>query len=208
METVRDFIFLGSKILADCDCSHEIKRCLLLGRKAMINLDSILISRDCFANKGLYSQSYGFSRSHVWIWELDCKECWVWRIDAFGLWCWRRFLRVPWTARKSNQSILKEINPELEGLMLKLKLQFFGQLMGRTDSLEKTLLLGKIAGWRRGDIRGWDGWMASSTQWTWIWTSSGSWWWTGKPCVLQSMGSQRVGHDWVTELNWRGTLNV
>ena len=135
------------------------------------------------------------------MWDLELKKAEHWRIDAFGLWCWRRFLRVPWTARKSNQSILKEINPELEGLMLKLKLQFFGQLMGRTDSLEKTLLLGKIAGWRRGDIRGWDGWMASSTQWTWIWTSSGSWWRTGKPGMLQYMGSQRVGHDWVTGLN-------
>ena len=125
------------------------------------------------------------------------------RIDAFELWCWRRLLRVPWTARRSNQSILKEINPEysLEGLMLKLKLQYFGHLMWRTDSLEKTLMLGKIGAGGEGDDRGWDGWMASPTQWTWVWVNSRSWWWTGRPGVLWFMGSQRVGHDWVTELN-------
>ena len=119
------------------------------------------------------------------------------------LWCWRRLFRVPWTARRSNQSILKEINPEysLEGLMLKLKLQYFGHLMQRTDSLEKTLMLGKMKEGEEGDDRGWDGWVASPTQWTWVWGSFGSWWWTGKPGVLQSMGSQRVGPDWATELN-------
>ena len=126
------------------------------------------------------------------------------RIDTFELWCWKRLLRVPWTAKRSNQSILKEISPEyaLEGLMLKLKLQYFGHLMRRADSFEKTLMLGKIEGGERDD-RGWDGWMASPTQWTWVWVNSRSWWWTGRPDVLQSMGSQRVGHDWVTELNWR-----
>ena len=123
------------------------------------------------------------------------------RIDAFELWCWR-LLRVPWTARKSNQSILMEIRPEysLEGLMLKLKLQYIGHLMQRNDSLEKTLMLGKIEGRRK---RGWqrqDGWMASPARWRWVWASSESWW-TGKPGVLQSMGSQTVGHDWATELN-------
>ena len=125
------------------------------------------------------------------------------RIDAFELWCWRRLLRVPWTARRSNQSIIKEISPEysLEGLMLKLKLQYFGHLMQRSDSLEKTLMLGKIKV-GEGDDRGWDGWLASLTQWTWVWVNSGSWWWTGRPGVLQSMGSQRDGHDWATELNW------
>ena len=109
-----------------------------------------------------------------------------WRIDGFQLWCCNRLLKVPWTARRSNQSILKEINTEysLEGLMLKLKLQYFGYLMQRTDSLEKILMLGKIVG------RGWDGWMASLSRWTWVWASSGSWWWTGKPGVLQSTGSQ------------------
>ena len=150
---VRNFIYEGSKITAYGDCSHEIKRYLLLGRKAMTNLDSILKSRD-FANKVLSSKSYGFSSSHVWMWKLNSKKSECWRIDAFELWCWRRLLRVPWTARRSNQSILKEISPgcSLKGLMLKLKLQYFGHLMQRTDSLEKTLMLGKIEGGRR---RGW-----------------------------------------------------
>ena len=132
------------------------------------------------------------------------KKAEHWRMDAFELWCWRRLLRVPWTSRRSNQSILKEISPEhlLGGLMLKLKLYYFGHLMRRTDSLEKTLVLGKIAGGRRMDDRGWGGWMASSMWWTWVWVSSWSWWWTGKPVMLQSLGSQRVGHDWATELNW------
>ena len=126
----------------------------------------------------------------------------------FELWCWRRLLRVPWTARRYNQSILKEISPgcSLEGLMLKLKLQYFGHLIWRADSFEMTLRLGKIEGRRRRDNRGWDGWMASLTQWTWVWVNSGSWWWTGKPDVLWFMGSQRVGHDWATELNWMNDI--
>ena len=130
------------------------------------------------------------------------KKAEHWRIDAFELWFWRRLLRVPWTARRSNQCVLKEISPEysLEGLMLKLKLQSFGHLRWRTSFLEKTLMLGRFEGRRRGD-RGLDSWMASPTQWTWVWASSRSWWWTGKPEVLQSMGSQRVRRDWVTELN-------
>ena len=121
--------------------------------------------------------------------------------------CKRRFLRVPWTARRSNQSILKEISPEysLEGPMQKLKLQYFGDLMRRTDSFERPwcwerLRAGEGATW------GWDDWMASPTQWAWVWASSGSWWWTGRPGILQSIGSQRVGHDWVTELNWTDPL--
>ena len=123
------------------------------------------------------------------------------RIDAFELWCWRRLLRILWTARRSNQSILKEISPEysLEALMLKLKLQYFGHLMWRTDSFEKTLWERLKAG-GEGDDRGWDGWMALPTQRPWVWVNSGSWWWTRKPDVLQSMGSQRVGHVWATEL--------
>ena len=112
LETVADFIFLGSKITADGDCSHEIKRRLLLGRKVMTNLDSILKSRHYFVNKGPSSQGYGFSSGHVWMWELYIKKAECQRIDAFELWCWRRLLRVPWTARRSNQSILKEISPE------------------------------------------------------------------------------------------------
>ena len=152
MEAVRDFIFLGSKITAAGDCSHEIKRCLFLGRKALTNLDSKLKSRDitlstevCLVKAIVFPVvKYGCES-----WAIKKAE--HRRIDAFELWCWRRLLRVPWTARRSNQSILKEISPEysLEGLMLKLKFQYFGHLMQRTDSLEKTLMLGKIEGGRR-----------------------------------------------------------
>ena len=126
------------------------------------------------------------------------------KIDAFELWCWRRLLRVPWTARRSNQSILKEISPgcSLEGLMLKLKLQYFAICWEELTHLKRTWCWERLkAG--EGDDRGWDGWITSPTWWTWVWASSGSWWWIGKLGVLQSMGSQRVGHDWVTELNWR-----
>ena len=152
METGTDFIFLGSKIIADGDCSLEIKRHLILGRKAMTNLDSILKSRDITLStkvrlvkaKVFPVVTYGCKS-----WTIKKAECR--RIDAFEVWCWRRLFRVPWTARRSNQSILKEISPgcSLEGLMLKLKLQFFGYLMQRTDSLEKTLMLGKTEGRRR-----------------------------------------------------------
>ena len=132
-------------------------------------------------------------------WPIKKAECW--RIDAFELWCWRRHLRVPWTARRSNKSILKEISPEysLEGQMLKLKLHYYGHLMRRADSLEETLMLGKIEGRRR---RGWQRircWMASPTQWTWVWANSGRWWRTGKPGVLQSMGLQRIQYDLAAE---------
>ena len=137
------------------------------------------------------------------MWEVTYKESWV-KYWYFELWCWRRLLRVPWTARWSNQSILKEISLEysLEGPMLKLKLRSFGHMTRRTDSFAKTLMPGKIEEGREGDDRGWDGWMASLTRWTWVWVSSGRRWRKGKPGKLQSMGCQRVGHDWVTELNW------
>ena len=199
-------LFWGApKITAGGDCSHKIKRCLLLGRKAMTNLDSILKSRDItLATKVHLVKAMVFPGVMYGCesWTIKKAECW-W-IDAFELWCWRRLLRVPWTARRSNQSILKEIGPEcsLEGLMLKLKLQYFGHLMKRTDSFEKTLMLGKIEGGREGDDRGWDGWMASLTRWMWVWVNSGSSWWTGKPSMLQSMGLPRVGHDWTERLNW------
>ena len=155
MATVKDFIFLSSKITADGDCNHEIKRRLLLGRKAMTNLDSMLKKqRHYFANKGPSSQSFGFSSSHVWIWELDYKESWALKNWCFWTVVLEKTLESPLDYRRSNQSILKDINPEysLEGLMLKLKLQYFGHLMGRADSFEKTLMLGKIDGRRR---RGW-----------------------------------------------------
>ena len=152
VETVSDFIFLGSKITADGDCSHEIKRRLLLGKKVMTSLDSILKSRDI-----TLPTKVRLVKTTVFPVVMYGCECWTVkkaehrRIDAFELWCWRRLLRVPWTARRSNQSILKEISPgcSLEGLMLKLKLQYFGHLMQRTDSFEKTLMLGWIGGRRR-----------------------------------------------------------
>ena len=133
-------------------------------------------------------------------WTIKKTECQ--RIDAFKLWCWRKLLRVPWTARRSNQSILKDISPRcsLEGLMLKLKLQYFGPIMRRANSLEKTLMLRKTEGRRkRRQQKGWDSWTSSPSQSTWVWASSGSWSWTGKPGVLQSMGLQRVGHNLASE---------
>ena len=152
METVSDFIFLGSKITADDDCSHEIKRCLLLERKVMTNLDSVLKSRDI-----TLPTEVPLVKAIVFpVVKYGCESCAIKKtkrriIDAFELWFWRRLLRVPWTARRSNQSILKEISPgcSLEGLMLKLKLQYFGHLMRRADSLEKTLILGGVEGRRR-----------------------------------------------------------
>ena len=152
METVADFIFLGSKITADGDFSHEIKRCLLLGRKVMTNLDSILKSRDVtLPTKVPLVKATVFPAVMYGCESWTVKKAEHRRIDAFELFCWRRLLRVPWTARRSNQPILKEISPEcsLEGLMLKLKLQYFGHLMRRVDSLEKTLMLGRIGGRRR-----------------------------------------------------------
>ena len=155
-ETASDFIFGGSKITADGGCNHEIKRCFLLGRKVMTNWDSILKSRDITLPTKVHLVKvmvfpvviYGCEN-----WTVKKAECW--RIDAFELWCWRRFLRVPWTARRSNQSILKEISPgiSLAGTMLKLKLQYFGHLMWRVDSLEKTLMLGGIEGRRRRGLQ-------------------------------------------------------
>ena len=166
METVIDFIFLCSKITADGDCSHEIKRYLLLGRKAMTNLDSILKSRDItLPTKVRLVKAMVFPGVRYGCESWTIKKAKHWRIDAFELWHWRRLLTVSWTARRSNQSILKEISPvcSLEGPMLKLKFQYFGHPMQRTDSLEKTLMLGKIkAG--EGVNRGWDSWMASLTQ--------------------------------------------
>ena len=173
----------------------------------MTNLDSILKSRDItLPTKVCLVKAMVFP---VVIYECErwtMKKAEHRKINAFELWCWQTLLRVPWTARRSNQSILKESSPgcSLEGLMLKLKLQYFGHLMWRVDSLEKTLMLGGIEGRRRRNSRGWDDWMASPTLWTWVWVNSGSWWWTGRPGMLRFMGSQRVGHDWVTELNWTG----
>ena len=157
VEIVPDLIFLGSKITADGDCSHEIKRCFLLGRKVMTNLDSIFKSRDITLPTKVHlvkSMDFPVVMCGCESWTVKKVECR--RIDAFELWCWRRLLRVPWTARRSNQSILKEINPgiSLEGMMLKLILQYFGHLMRRVDSLEKTLMLRGIGTEGEGDNRG------------------------------------------------------
>ena len=152
METVSDFILGGSKITADCDCSHEIKRHFLLGKKVKTNLDSILKSRDIALPTKVHLVKVIFFPVGMYGCESwTIKKAEHQKIDAFELWCWRRLLRVPWTARRSNQSILKEISPEysLEVLMLKLKLQYFGHLMRRVDSLEKTLMLGGIGGMRK-----------------------------------------------------------
>ena len=178
VETVDNFIFLGSEITADCDCSHEIKRCFLLGRKVMTNLDSILKSRDITLPTKVH-----LVKAMVFPVVMYGCESWTvkkaeWqRIDAFELWCWGRLLRVPWTARRSTQSLLKEISPgcSLEGPMLKLKLQYFGYGMWRANSLEKTWCWERLRAGGEGDNRGQDGWMASPTQWTWVWASSGRW---------------------------------
>ena len=206
METVTDFIFLISKITADGDCSHEIKRLLLLGRKAMTNLESILKSRDITLPTEVHLVKAMVYPVVMYGWESwTVKKDKCQRIDA-SEWCLEKsLLRLPWTTWRSNQSILKEISPEysLEGLMLKSKLQYFGHLIQRTDSFEKTLILGKIEGRRR---RGQKRIRRLDDILTWVWASSGNWWWTGKLGVLQSMGSQRVRHDWLSELNW--TLNL
>ena len=200
METVTDFIFLGSNITADGDWSHEIKRLLVLWRTVMTNLESILKNRDitlptkvCLVKAMVFpAVMYGCE-----LWTIKKPESW--RIDALELWCWRRLLRVPWTARRSNQSILNEIS------LWKDWCWSWNSNTLATWCEEQTHLK-RLWCWERlkvggeGDDKGWDGWMALPTQWTWV--SSGSWWWTGKPGVLQSMGSQRVRHNWTTEMNW------
>ena len=193
---------------ANGDFHHEVKRRSLLGRKVMTNPDSILKSRDITLPTNVHLVKamvfpvvmYGYES-----WTMKKAECWI--IDAFELWCWRRLLRVPWTARRSNLSILKEISPEcsLEGLMLKLKLQYFGHLMWRTDSFERPWCWKRLKVGGKGDDRGWgwDGWMATLIQQTWVWVNSRSWRWVGRPGVLQSMGLQRVTglSDWTKLFN-------
>ena len=166
--------------------------------------DSILKSRDI-----MLSTKVHLVKAMVFPVVMYGGESWTikkaesWRIGAFELWCWRRLLTVPWTARRSNQFILREISPgcSLEGLMLKLKLQYFGHLIWRADSFEKTLMLGKIEGRRRKGRQRTRG-LSPPTQWTWVWVDSGSWWLIGRPGMLWFTGLQRVGHDWATKLNW------
>ena len=209
VERVADFIFLGSKITADGDCSHEIKRYLLLGRKAMTSLDSILKSRGItLPTKVCLVKAMVFPVVVYGCESWTIKKAEHQRIDAFELWCWRRLLRVAWTARRSNNSILKEISTEysLERLMLKLKLQYLATWCEELTHLKRPWCWERLKAGGRGDNRGWDGWMALLIQCRWVWANSGSWWRTGRPSVLQSMGSQRVGHNsnW-TELNsWKG----
>ena len=177
----------------------------------MANLDSILKTRNIsLPTKVRLVKAMVFPVVMYGCDSWTIKKAERWRIDTLELWYWRRLLRVPWTARRPNQSILKENSPDfsLEGLMFKLKLQNFGHLMWITDSFEKTLMLGKMKAGGEGDDREWDGWMASLTQWTWVCINSGSLQWTGRLGMLQSMGSQRVRHDWATELNWTGYFKI
>ena len=197
VETVADFNFLGSQITADGDCSHEIKRHLLLGRKVMTNLDSILKSRDITLptkvvwSMGLHRVGHDWSElaaaaAKAMVFPVVLCGCENWTIkkaehrkmDTFQLWYWRRLLRVPWIARRSNQSIIKEISTgcSLEGLMLKLRFQYFGHLMRRADSLKRPWCWERLRAGGEGDDRGWDSWMASPTRWTWVWMNSRSWW--------------------------------
>ena len=211
VETVSDFIFWGSKINADGDCSDEIKRCLLLGRKVMTNLDSILKSRDItLSTKVSLVKTMVFPVAMYGCESWSIKKAEHQRIDAFELWCWRRLLRVRWTVRTSNQSILKEINP---GCSLK-------DWCWSWNSNTLVTSCEELIHWKRpwcweglgvggeGHDRRWDSWMASPARWTWVWVNSRSWWWTGSPGMLEFMGLQRVGHDWVTELNWTELMVV
>ena len=204
METVADFIFLGSKITADGNCSHEIKRCFLLGRKVMTNLDNILKSIDIILSTNVNLVKALVFPVVIYGWEnWTIKKAEHQRTDVFELWCWRRLLNIPWTARRSNQSTLKEISPEfsLEGLMLKLKLQYLATWCKELTDWKRPWCWVRLRVGGEGADRGCDGWKASLTQWKWVWVNSWSYWWTGRPGMLQSMGSQRVRHNWATQLN-------
>ena len=209
METVTDFIFLSATITVDADCSHETKRHLLLRRNAITNLDSILKSRDI-----TLPTRVRIVKAMVFLVVMYGCESWIikkaehQRIDAFELWCWRRLLRVLWTAQRSNQSILKEVNSEysLEGQMLMLKLQYFGHLCEGLTHWKRPWCWERLTAEGEDGNRGWDGWMLSPTQWTWVCANSGRQWRTGKPGMLNSMGLQRVRHGLATERQQRHQL--
>ena len=188
----------------------KLKRCILLGRKVMTKLGSILKSRDITLPAKVHlvkAMVFPVVMYGCKSWTVKKAECR--RIDAFELWCWRRLLRVPWTVRRSNQSILKQISPgcSLEGLMLKLKLSILATSCEELTHWKRLWCWEGLGAGGEGDDRGWDGWMASPTRCTWVWLNSRSWWWIGRPGVLRFMGLQRVGHDWVTELNWTELKN-
>ena len=203
MEAVGDFIFGGSKITADGDCSHEIKRRLLLARKVMTNLDSILKSRDItLPTKVCLVKAMVFPVVMYGCESWTVKKGERWRIDAFELWCWRRLLRVPWTAKRSNPSVL---SVHWKDWCWSWNYNTLATWWEELTHWKRPWCWGRLKAGGEGDDRGWGGLMASSARWTWVWASFRSWWWTGKPCLLQSMGSQRVGHNWETEMNWTGS---
>ena len=178
-------------------------RCLLLGRKVMTTQDSILKSRDInLLTKACLVKAMVFPVVMYGCKSWTIKKAEHQRIDAFELWCWRRLLRAPWTAKEIQPVHPKGDQGSLEGLMLKLKLQYFGHLMWRMTHWKRPWCWEGLRVGGEEDNRGWDGWMASPTRWTWVWVSSRSWWWTGKPGMLQSMVLQRNRHDWGTGLNW------
>ena len=207
METVRNFIFWGSRITPGHDCSHEIRRGLLLGRKVMTNLGSILKSRDItFPTKVRLVKALVFPVVMYGCESWTVKKAERRRIDAFELWCWRRLLRVPWTARRSSQSFRKSVlNIHWKDWCWRWNPNTLATWCKELTHLKRPWCWEWLKVGGEGDNKGWDCWMASLTQWTCIWVSSWSWWWIGKPGVVQTMGSQRVGFDWVTELNWTET---
>ena len=209
VETVSSFIFLGSKIIADGDCSNEIKRHLLLGRKVMTNLDSILKNRDITLSTKVHPvKAIVFPVVMYGCESWTIKKAEHQRIDAFELWCWRRLLRVPWTARRSNQSILKRsvLGIHWKDWCWNWNFNTLATWCKELTHWKRPWCWEGLRAGGEGDDRGWDGWMASLTQWTWVWVDSRSWWWTGRPGVLRFMGSQWVIHNWMTELNGSETV--
>ena len=199
-----DRLYLGGLQITEVgDCSHEIKRHLLLGGKAMANLDSLLKSRDITLPTKVH-----LVKAMVFPVVMYACESWTvkraerQRIDAFEPWCWRRLLRVLWTSRRSNQSILKEISPDIHWKDWCWSANILAIWCKELTLWKRVWCWERLRAGGEGDDRGWDGWMASLTQWTWVWVNSRSWWWTGRPGMLQFMELKRVRHDWATELNW------